>query len=472
MRTSSDGLRILIDGRKLGDGGIGVYIDNLIRGLLGLRRASVRVQLAAGDYSWPVTDEDRAAERLHIGVITRPLKKSAGSPAVAPDSSGQGYAWRSQVEIIEDSSPHYSWDELVRLPKRLPWDDYDIFHAPHFMLPFGVPLPSVVTLHDLIHIQHPERAFYPYVANFLIRSALKRATRVVSVSQSTYDDLRRLVGDSSKVMRNVRVVSNAVDPFFLSPPLDTSHVAVARAKKPFFLCVLSNAKPHKGLEDLMQAWTVFKAHLSNKRMSEQGASERVGEELRPGKASQNARNTPRLVIAGLGTDKICDNAELLQRVAERDDVILLGAVSKEELRSWYQAADSVVVPSRAEGFGLPVIEAHACGTSVVMRPVPALLELVASSDHVAHDMSINALATAMGSAWNSCCGSMQKSVAPAPTSGEETPSLFGYSENLRASALGAQSASLRAETAARFDIVDVARATLQVYREALSELRR
>lgn len=428
-------LRILIDGRKLGDGGIGVYIDNLVKGLLGLRRQAVRVQQAVGDTrTWPQDSSERLIEGIRLGVVVR---RAAASKSGAPLP-----AWSKQVEIIEDSSPHYSWDEMVRLPRRLPWHDYDVFHAPHFMLPFAVPLPTVVTLHDLIHVQHPERPYYPMVAQFLIRSALKRATRVITVSQSTYHDIRRLVGESSRVLRSVRVISNAVDPFFLEPSLDRASVTLASSKRPYMLSILSNAKPHKGVEDLLAAWESFKRNLAG-RTSDSKA----------GKGSMRAG--PRLLIAGLGTDRLADNSPLLARLAARDDVILLGPLSKEQLRAWYQSAECVVIPSRAEGFGLPVIEAHAAGAPVVVRPVPALLEIVSPGDQVASDMSVEALAKALSTMWDSVCTSAADG-----------------NDALASAADITRRAALREQTARRFDLIDVARATLDVYQDAIREIAR
>jgi glycosyltransferase involved in cell wall biosynthesis len=429
-------LRILIDGRKLGDGGIGVYIDNLVKGLLGLRRQTVRVQQAVGDNrTWPQDSSERLIAGIRLGVVVRRAAAAGKSGAPLP-------SWSNQVEIIEDPSPHYSWDEMVRLPRRLPWQDYDVFHAPHFMLPFAVPLPTVVTLHDLIHVQHPERPYYPMIAQFLIRSALRRATRVITVSQATYHDIRRLVGESSRVLRSVRVISNALDPFFLEPSLDRASVTLAGSKRPYMLSILSNAKPHKGIEDLLAAWEQFKRNLSS----------RSGD----GKAGKgSARIGPRLLIAGLGTDRLADNSPLLSRLAARDDVILLGPVSKEQLRAWYQSAECVVIPSRAEGFGLPVIEAHASGAPVVVRPVPALLEIVSPGDQVAADMSVEALAKALGQMWDSLYSSTPDS-----------------SDTLATAAAMTRRASLREQTAARFDLIDVARATLDVYQDAVREIGR
>jgi glycosyltransferase involved in cell wall biosynthesis len=421
----SEHLRILIDARKLGHGGIGVYTDNLIRGLLGLRRTaahqsavldSVFDAIAVGDGRWTTSREEiernGATERLRIGVITAP-------------GAADKMVWRSQVEVIEDAAAPYSLDELFLMPRRLPWERYDLFHTPHYMLPYGIPIPSIVTLHDLIHLQTPQQWYYPWVAGRLIHSALARASRVICVSQATYSDVRHFTHEAPRVLRNVRVVSNAVDPFFLEEPLDTPGGNSPRSKQPYFLSILSTLKPHKGFDDLLKAWGVLERTFANREDVDK----------------------PRLIIVGQGTDRCCDDPALLQRVSEMPGVTLAGPVSKDELRLWYKYARALVVPSLREGFGLPVVEAHAAGAPVVMRPVPALLELVATGDYTAQDMTVDAFADTMVSAWEGGTSS-------------------------KATSYSASRASIKAETAARFDLIDVARATMHVYQEAMEDLRR
>ena len=111
--------RVLIDGRKLQHGGIGTYLENLILGLLEKRSADVSL----------LADKD----------VARKLP------------------WIQQVRLFHEPARPYSFDELFLMPRRIPWPEFDLFHVPHFTLPYGIPLPSVITLHDLIHINYPER---------------------------------------------------------------------------------------------------------------------------------------------------------------------------------------------------------------------------------------------------------------------------------------------------------------------------
>lgn len=307
-------LRVLLDARKLGDGGIGTYIENLIGGFLELGVA--------------LTVIGPRSKLLRFGLI-------------------------DHVGIINDETPSYSLSELFLLGRRINQRDFDIYHCPHFTLPRGIKIPSVITVHDLIHIRYPERFYYPMVAGHLIRSAVQRATRVLSVSHAARAELELYCGHDPLLRRKLSVVPNAVDPIFGMAP-DIRH------ERPYFLAVVSNSKPHKGLKELVEGFQMFCASRSNALAS-----------------------IPRLVLAGEGARGLRDM---------HGAIAPLGPVSKERLVRLYQNASALVVPSRAEGFCLPVLEAHACGTPVVTTPVPAIREIVSDNDVICSGFSASDIA--------------------------------------------------------------------------------
>ncbi|RIL08329.1 MAG: hypothetical protein DCC75_09200 [Proteobacteria bacterium] len=327
---------VLLDARKIGDGGIGSYIDSLVRGLLD----SGQVKLSL------VVSGDRAAETF--------LNSFSG---------------RAFEAVIEEKAPKYSFDELFRMPKRINLSRFDLFHAPHYTLPFNLKVPSVVTIHDVIHLTHPPSFLHPFLARPLIRSALRRAARVIAVSQATAQALAEL---SKGISFKVEVVPNAFDSFLAehfvasSPSLEEMLNCVWREfqiKPPYLLAVLSNNKPHKGGRDLLRAFA----------------------ELR--KLSPHRFEGPsplRLVIAGSG-------GEALSGV----NVISLGQVSRENLGNLYSLAEALVIPSLAEGFCLPALEAKILGARIIARPVSALREILGSGDSIAADFTVAELSRAM-----------------------------------------------------------------------------
>ncbi len=329
-------IRLLLDGRKLGDGGIGVYIENVVLGLV------------------PRSD-------IELTVLS-----SEAKAVVVP--------WRDSVSWLFDSAKPYSLSEYFLLARRIDWKRFDLYHAPHFTLPFGIPVPTVVTIHDLIHVEYPESFYYPYVARFLISSAVRRASAVIAVSQATKKAVRSLTGARDD---QITVVPNAISPSSGGARGMVSmhdRVRDCIGQGPYFIAVVSNLKPHKGLHDLLRAY------------QEAVASSSQNSGLSP---------LPRLVLAGYGVENISREHELHSLVTSVEGVTLLGAVTPEELYTLYRAAHAVVVPSLAEGFCLPALEAQSVGTRVVCRPIPALQELVTRNDCVAHDCSWQALSTAL-----------------------------------------------------------------------------
>jgi glycosyltransferase involved in cell wall biosynthesis len=287
-------MRVGIDARKIADFGIGTYI----RGLLG-----ALIELGGG--------EQYVAFAL------------AG--ASLPDG----------VEHVVVDAPHYSVRELVAVGRAADRARLDVFHAPHYVVPF-TRVPVVVTIHDLIHL-HRRNPMQRLYARTMIGRAVRKAVRVLTVSESVAAELA-----SSKVV----VTPNGVDEIFFrraeSPPLH-------------FLFV-GNDKPHKNVATLIDAFA------------------RVRREL-----------DVRLVLVGAA----------FERYRGIDGVDVRGFVPIETLASLYRSAIALVMPSIEEGFGLPAAEAMASGAAVITSNAAALVEITGDAAlHVdAHDAA--ALARAM-----------------------------------------------------------------------------
>lgn len=316
---------LLLDARKLGDGGIGVYIDNTVAALLELGKVEISV----------IASHSKQRELVR---------------------------WSRDVRWIFDSAKPYSFNEYLLMPRRIDFSGYDIFHSPHFTLPFGVPIRAVVTIHDLIHIEHPESFYYPAVARRLITSAVRRADRVVAVSRDTRQRVIKLTGVAND---RIEVIPNSIKSALVANNDSLESAEISRFPERYILAVLSNSKPHKGVDDLIAAW----------RGMPLGAY--------------------RLVLAGYGSKAILESGALNSEELSRLKISILGSVSDSAMHSLYRGAHALVVPSLAEGFCLPALEARSVGTRVICRPVGALLELVSSQDVVASDMSVAALGAAI-----------------------------------------------------------------------------
>ena len=136
--------------------------------------------------------------------------------------------------------------------------------------------------------------------------------------------------------------------------------------------VMSQMKPHKGLAEMLQAFEMV--------IKERGKLE-CGD--------------VKLVLVGQGTEALVDKGALLTELGALKNVHIFGSVSKEELRDLYADAAALVVPSKAEGFCLPVLEAKSMGVPVISRPVPAILELLSKRDIACDGFEVDSLAAAM-----------------------------------------------------------------------------
>jgi glycosyltransferase involved in cell wall biosynthesis len=276
-------MRIAIDARKIDDFGIGTYIRGLIGGLLEIGEDEIVAIAAPG--------------------------------AVLPPG----------VEHLVREAPKYSLRELVSVARGV---RADVFHAPHYVVPFTT-LPVVVTIHDLMHLRlrNPVKRAYA-------RTMLRRAVRhtVVTVSETVRRDIESELGATG-----VRVTPNGVG----------SEMTPDGPRRPggYFLFV-GNDKPHKNAGAFVEA------------------ARRAGVEY---------------LLAGAPFARYGEHA--------------LGFV--RDLAPLYRGALALVMPSLDEGFGLPALEAMACGTPVITSEAPALLELTGDAALHAAARDIEALADAM-----------------------------------------------------------------------------
>jgi glycosyltransferase involved in cell wall biosynthesis len=255
------------------------------------------------------------------------------------------------------------WHRLG-LPLPVEWlsGPADLYHASDFVLPPVRRARSLLTVHDLSFLTVPDCAdagLRAYLSRVVPRSAA-RATHVLADSESTRRDLIHVLGVSPD---RVTVVYPGVEARF-QPEQDAARVRqrYAIGDGPFVLGV-GTLEPRKNWPALIRAWT---------RMRQAGGPPH------------------RLIIAGGNGWLVEGIFAAAQASAYRDDILFTGFVDDADLPALYAAADVFAFPSRYEGFGIPVVEALACGTPVVCADNSSLPEaagdaalLVAADDDTA-----------------------------------------------------------------------------------------
>lgn len=240
------------------------------------------------------------------------------------------------------------WEHAV-LPYRLRKAGADIFHGPAFLIPFRSPtFRTVVTVHDLVVFLHPETVprRYSLYMKWLVRMAVRRADRIIAVSECTRLDLMNILGvDSSRIV----VIPEAAGPEFGPPGPERVESVLNRYNiNGRYLLHVGNLEPKKNLPRVIRAFDRVK------RM--------------PGGGDLS------LVIAGKKGwlyDEIFRTANGVSASAIR----FLGYVPRDEMSAIYAGASCFVFPSIYEGFGLPVLEAMACGTPVVTSNISSMPEV-------------------------------------------------------------------------------------------------
>ena len=272
-----------------------------------------------------------------------------------------------RVHLVAERAGHYSLGELTSLSARARELRLDLFHAPHYVLPLRLPCPAVVTIHDLIHLTAREyRGLSRLYARFMIGRAVRVAARVITVSHASEREILRRF---PRARAKLAVVANGVEDVFHPRPREEAAAFAAEAfgvNGPFLLFV-GNPKGHKNLDLLLEGFVRLARRYPALHLLVVGGNERQRRAL--------ARRGERLGFGGR--------------------LRLAGALDREALTLLYVAAACFVFPSRHEGFGLPPLEAMACGTPVASSSSASLPEVLGPAAAYFSPESVDSLVEAI-----------------------------------------------------------------------------
>lgn len=241
--------------------------------------------------------------------------------------------------------PTTLWFDQVALPKALAEDHVDVFWSPYYKAPFFSPCPKAITIHDLLCLAVGGHRFKNALFKPWARLIGSRAARIITDSEHSRRDIESMLGlDPSRIEVVPLGVSCRFSPAALgqTPQLLRRLGVAAR-----YILTVTNFRHHKNDGLLVRAF----ARLASRHPSVS------------------------LVLAGKPAEDQQGLLELIEHLDLRGRVHLPGLISDEDLPALYAGAELFAFPSVYEGFGLPVLEAMACGTAVVSSSSSSLPEI-------------------------------------------------------------------------------------------------
>lgn len=336
-------VRIVIDGRYINDRfpGVGRYTYNLVRALGKLNTRSEFVIL-----------------------INSKLKNSRFDLRLVSE--------QPRFSLVDCQVPRFLPAEIPFLPIVIHRLNPSVFHSPFFLRPFPLSCPCVITLHDLIPLESLKNKSCPFnrmIFLFFTKLACHLSDAILTPSVSSAKSIQKWC---ESLDDRLHIIPLAADPLIQRQP----KLVVDRTRrkldlhKPYVLHVGSHL-PHKNLENLIIAW----AHIM----------------------SSTNRNNFRyqLVLAGREFPGYSKIRNLVEQLGLKTSVRFLGEVGEDDLSALYSGADLFVFPSKIEGYGLPVIEAMACGTPVVCSNSGSLPEVADGAAWMVEPDNIDSLSNAI-----------------------------------------------------------------------------
>lgn len=259
---------------------------------------------------------------------------------------------KPKFQKVSIESSYYSWAEQTKLIWELEKLKLDLVHFANFNFPIFYQGKFVTTIHDLIHHRFPgnkkSRLVHRLAYRLTIRAAVKKASRIITVSHGTKAELVKTFG--LKPDKTTVIYEGISESFYwrLREPEVQEVLSKYNIKKPYLLFV-GVWRQYKNLPRLAQAFDILK---------------------------ESYHKDYQLVLAGKIDPFYPEIKEAVFSIKNKQDIVAPGFVSDRDLIAMYQGADAFVLPSLVEGFGLIGIEAQATGLPVVASDISVLREVL------------------------------------------------------------------------------------------------
>ncbi|MHB8134123.1 MAG: glycosyltransferase family 4 protein [Anaerolineaceae bacterium] len=298
--------------------GAGIYIKNIVRGLLH----------SSSDFQFRVLAHQ---DDFSIFELDEPYQKQF----IFQKDHGRG------ARILS---------EQFKYPSIINQGNFCLYHGLHYSFPIIKPCPLIVTIHDLTYFTHPEMHIYlkRFYFKFFIKQACKKVDNILAISNNTKTDLLNIVDcDPEKIT----VTSLGVDRIYF---MEQSDIELEKTKQKYdlpenFILFMGLIEPRKNVPLLIRAYLNLIDHFHINQ---------------------------HLVIAGRWGWESKNILEEIDHHPQKSKIHFLGYVDENDKPSLYKLADIFVYPSAYEGFGLPVLEAMASGTPVISSNISSMPEIV------------------------------------------------------------------------------------------------
>jgi alpha-1,3-rhamnosyl/mannosyltransferase len=340
-------LRIVLDGRVINDHFPGI-----------------------GRYTYRLADALARSGAIDLTLIVHPARPNTHYPIEALAA-----AHGTRLHVLPIDIAPLSLSEQTRMPAFARQLHPDVWHAPYYIMPYRrVGCPTVVTFYDTIPLSLPQ--FWSPRQRLIFRIthqlALRVADRAIAISEATQRDLLRHFDVHPS---RIAVTPLAADEHFRPQSPD----AIARVRQryglpPGYLLYFGINKPPKNLRRLVRAYATALSRLP---------------------ASESPAYYPELVIAGAWDDRYPQARQVAAASPFADRIRFIGAVAEDDLPALYAGADWFVSATLYEGFGLPALEALACGTPVVCSRTSSMPEVVGDAAVLFNPRQVETIADAL-----------------------------------------------------------------------------
>ncbi len=245
----------------------------------------------------------------------------------------------------------------------------DLIHSPDFIPPLHNRIPAVITIHDLAFLLYPKFVTADSARYYgQVEDAVKRANRIIAVSQSTRNDIIKLLGAPES---KIDVIYEAAAPFYRSISREQAQQSLQAAGIPFskdFILFVGTIEPRKNLTSLIRAYHILRNDYHHELP---------------------------LVLAGAPGWLSDDVHALVNELGLEKHVHFLGKTANKHILALYNLTTVLAHPAHYEGFGLPPLEAMACGAPVVCSDAGSLPEVVGDAALLVPPEDVEAWAAAL-----------------------------------------------------------------------------